>query len=164
MSWLSKTFRKIIPKEIKPAIATAAPVLGGIYGGPLGTAAGAAFASSLTGGRGSAPTITLPGAGMVPMQSSLVVPPSVIKRGAEVAVGAGAGVLGSMLFDDRKKKYRRMNYGNMKAARRAIRRIKGTRKMLKEIERQLPKQQCRRSPPRRSYPSRAKGVEIVNVD
>jgi len=38
-----------------------------------------------------------------------------------------------------KKKYRRMNYTNVRAARRAIRRIKGTRKLLQSIEKQLPR-------------------------
>lgn len=42
-----------------------------------------------------------------------------------------------------KKKYRRMNYGNAKAARRAIRRIKGVRKMLQDIEKQLPRRTVR---------------------
>lgn len=43
----------------------------------------------------------------------------------------------------RRKKYRRMNYGNGKAARRAIRRIKGTRKLLQSIEKQLPRRTVR---------------------
>ena len=38
---------------------------------------------------------------------------------------------------------RRMNYGNGTAARRAIRRIKGTRRMLQDIERSLPKRTVR---------------------
>lgn len=37
---------------------------------------------------------------------------------------------------------RRMNAGNAKAARRAIRRIKAVRHMLQSIERQLPKRKC----------------------
>lgn len=37
---------------------------------------------------------------------------------------------------------RRMNVGNAKAARRAIRRIKGVRKMLQSIESQMPKRKC----------------------
>lgn len=40
-------------------------------------------------------------------------------------------------------KNRRMNPANPKAARRAIRRIKATRKLLQDIERQLPKQKTR---------------------
>jgi len=41
---------------------------------------------------------------------------------------------------------RRMNPLNGKAANRAIRRIKGARKMLQKIERQLPKAKARRTP------------------
>lgn len=39
-------------------------------------------------------------------------------------------------------KSRRMNPGNAKAARRAIRRIKSVRKLLQSIERQMPKRSC----------------------
>lgn len=61
------------------------------------------------------------------------------------AVAAGAAI-GTMLYDaagniiGRRKRRRRINPMNMRAARRAIRRIKGARKMLQQIERQLPKQ------------------------
>lgn len=41
---------------------------------------------------------------------------------------------------------RRMNPLNPRAARRSIRRIKGAMKMLRQIERQLPKQRTRRAP------------------
>ena len=41
---------------------------------------------------------------------------------------------------------RRMNVMNPRAAKRAIRRIKGARKMLQQIERQLPKQRVRSAP------------------
>lgn len=63
-----------------------------------------------------------------------------------LAGGAIAGLpalTGPTNGNGEKKKYRRMNYGNAKAARRAIRRIKGVRKMLQDIERQLPRKQVR---------------------
>jgi len=41
-----------------------------------------------------------------------------------------------------KKKYRRMNYGNIKASSRAIRRVKGTIKHLRKLEKQLPKRKA----------------------
>lgn len=62
----------------------------------------------------------------------------VVRAAGSAAVGAAAG----MLVDDFGRpirKRRRMNFGNAKAARRAIRRIKGTRKLLQSIERQLPR-------------------------
>lgn len=43
-----------------------------------------------------------------------------------------------------RKKGRRMNAGNAKAARRAIRRIKGVRDLLKSIERELPRRPAAR--------------------
>lgn len=48
------------------------------------------------------------------------------------------------------KKYRSMNPLNGRAARRAIRRIKGARKMLQQIERQLPKAKARTHTTRRA--------------
>jgi hypothetical protein len=44
------------------------------------------------------------------------------------------------------KRYRSMNPMNVRAARRAIRRIKGARKLLQQIERQLPKQRVHNRP------------------
>lgn len=65
-----------------------------------------------------------------------------------VATGVAVGAAGAQLFDQFGNpipKRRRMNFGNAKAARRAIRRIKGVRRLLKSIEDQLP----RRPAPRR---------------
>lgn len=68
--------------------------------------------------------------------------------GRAVVVGTTAAAAADILLDEFgqpvRKKRRRMNYGNAKAARRAIRRIKGTRKLLQDIEKQLP----RRAAPR----------------
>lgn len=71
-----------------------------------------------------------------------------VRRGAEILGGAalGAALVGPDGQPMRKR--RRMNFGNAKAARRAIRRIKGTRKLLQDIEKQLPRRTVtRRAPP-----------------
>lgn len=71
-----------------------------------------------------------------------------VRRGAEIIGGAalGAALVGGDGQPMRRR--RRMNFGNAKAARRAIRRIKGTRKLLQDIEKQLPRRTVtRRAPP-----------------
>lgn len=60
-----------------------------------------------------------------------------------IGVGLGAALTIDPLTGEVKKKRRRMNFGNAKAARRAIRRIKGARKLLQDIERQLPRRTVR---------------------
>lgn len=74
---------------------------------------------------------------------------SATPAGRAVVVGTTAAAAADVLFDQFgnpvTRKRRRMNFGNGKAARRAIRRIKGTRKLLQDIEKQLP----RRAAPRR---------------
>lgn len=65
------------------------------------------------------------------------------------AAGAGGAAItklltgggGGGMIDGRRR--RRMNFGNARAAGRAIRRIKGTRKLLKRIESSLPRRPCR---------------------
>ena len=68
---------------------------------------------------------------------------------AVIAGGTTAAAI-DVIFDEFgnpvRRRRRRMNFGNARAAKRAIRRIKGTQKMLKDIEKLLP----RRSAPRRS--------------
>lgn len=60
--------------------------------------------------------------------------------GAVAAGVAGTAAVDYLMDDCRpRKRYRRMNYMNGKAAKRAIRRIKGVRKICADIERQLPK-------------------------
>lgn len=66
--------------------------------------------------------------------------------GAAAGTAIGAGLVGLDAFGQPKKR-RRMNYGNAKAARRAIRRIKGTRKLLQDIEKQLPRRTVRSRAP-----------------
>lgn len=68
--------------------------------------------------------------------------------GSRTLAAASTGFVAGQLFDadgNPVPKRRRMNFGNARAARRAIRRIKGVRRLLKSIEDQLP----RRPAPRR---------------
>ena len=90
------------------------------------------------------------GAGQMSIFSALprIVRSPAVRRGAEIAGGAvlGAALVGPDGQPMRRR--RRMNFGNAKAARRAIRRIKGTRKLLQDIEKQLPRRTVtRRAPP-----------------
>jgi len=124
-------------------------------GNPLGAIVGGAGAllggsSKVSGSRG-----VMPGSGQMSMLPSMSrigagvgtaarVGSSVLRRVpggiGTIATGVGAGM---MLYDafgnPVSRRRRRMNPMNARAARRAIRRIKGARKMLMQIERQLPK-------------------------
>lgn len=73
----------------------------------------------------------LPGIGQLPGLTS--------GGGGDVVVSTPAGPAVVKM----RKRYRRMNYGNARAAKRAIRRIKGVRKLLSDIERQLPRKTVR---------------------
>jgi len=98
----------------------AAPILTKAIPG-LGTASIAYDVASALGSAGKATVKTVravPGKGII----------------AGGAVGAGLAGMGG----GERRKYRRMNYANGKAAMRAVRRIKGTRKLLQKIEKQLP--------------------------
>lgn len=90
----------------------------------------------------------LPAAGAVLAGAGRVLPSIGRVLTGRVATGAAIGAAGAQLFDqfgNPVKRRRRMNFGNARAARRAIRRIKGVRRLLKSIEDQLP----RRPAPRR---------------
>jgi len=75
--------------------------------------------------------------------------------GRAVIGGATAGAVVDVAFDEFgnpiRPRRRRMNFGNAKAAKRAVRRIKGTQKLLKDIEKLLPRRPASRS--RRDLPS-----------
>ena len=58
--------------------------------------------------------------------------------GKGVIAGGGAGYAAASYTRGEGKPRRRINYANGKAASRAIRRVKGTMKMLKRIEKMLP--------------------------
>lgn len=153
---------KVFRRTVLPAVGTA-------IGGPaLGAAVGA-----LTAPRSAAslPTV-LPGAGQVSGFAATPVglPATIGRAGGRVAQAAGLmellpdiGAPGPGVFSQTKPpagyhlskrppyhfvKNRRMNPANGKAAMRAIRRIKATRKLLQKIEKQLPTRTVHRRAPR----------------
>jgi hypothetical protein len=119
----------VIP-GVGPIIGTAASVVGGVLSpskavassaGPLSAPAPAAIAQLRP--TTAMPTISMAGGGG-----------AVVPKGKVAKVGVSPmGTLGIKY-----KKSRRMNAGNAKAARRAIRRIKAVRHLLQGIERELP--------------------------
>lgn len=148
-TWWPKKFGKLLTQN--PQMAQAQPVAGG------------GFISA-----GGTPTKFVTGTAQQPIgtginQMSLV--PALIqgasklgmfgKIGKALPAIIGGGVIGAGIDEffegGTRKKRRRMNYGNGKATRRAIRRIKGARKQLQDIEKLLPKRTSR-SRPRRDDP------------
>lgn len=155
-------------------LSIAAPIVGGFIGGPagfaIGTQVGAAIAPRPKARpvQQFSPTIPLPSfvGGALPV---LATPtrgmrlPTVPRApggppglpGLPIPIpgfggGGGGACPAGFHLDKRSRSFcvrnRRMNPLNGKAASRAIRRIKGARKMLQKIERQLPKQKARRTP------------------
>lgn len=70
--------------------------------------------------------------------------PSILRGAGQVAAGTALGMGLQSALEEQPRRRRRMDYGNVKAAKRAIRRIKGTRKLLQDIERQLPRKTVQR--------------------
>lgn len=101
----------------------------------------------------------LPGAGAVATTVGSTVrrlAPTVALWTRRAAAAAGLYVVGREVYDSlgnhkgRLRKHRTMNPMNVKAARRAIRRVKAARKICHEIESHLPKAKSRgRCPPKR---------------
>ena len=147
--------------------AAAAPIIGGIFGGPAGAAAGAAIGSI---GQKASQANQIARANLV--AANFAAPPL---GGLDLSLGAPAvavtqqlpqGVLANITgplaaqpgaacpagfhIDKRTRsrcvRNRRMNPLNGRAASRAIRRIKGARKMLQKIERSLPRAKARATP------------------
>lgn len=146
---------------------------GFLAGGPLGAVVGGASAfipkaraaapAALPGGMGfvggALPTLTpvrgarLPTIPRIPGPArnipGLPIPLPDLDFGGAGA-GAGGACPAGFHLDKRTRsrcvRNRRMNPLNGRAAMRAIRRIKGARKMLQKIERQLPKAKARRTP------------------
>lgn len=150
-------------------VSFAAPIVGGLIGGPagaaIGTAVGAAIAPKPVAQQAprAAPRPTVqPGTGrstsllpvsMAPLPALSRIPNlgagGVRPPTLELPMAGGACPVGFHL-DKRSRtrcvRNRRMNPLNGKAATRAIRRIKGARKMLQKIERQLPRAKARATP------------------
>ena len=155
-------------------VGIAAPLVGGFFGGPAGFAAGSAVGAAFQkapkapaaapgfmttmpvapGFGGGLPTSLVPirGARLPALPRAPGLPPGLPVPVAPGGFGAGAGGACPAGFhlDKRTRsrcvRNRRMNPLNGRAATRAIRRIKGARKMLQKIERQLPKTRTRRTP------------------
>lgn len=117
--------------SIGRALGSVASVAGRILPGPIGTIA--SVAGRVLGG--SPPTLAMPGGlPMTTLAGGQRPEPGV--RGAvhRMVPGGESGYLPR----------KRMNAGNAKAARRAIRRIKSVRKLLQSIERELPRRPAKR--------------------
>jgi len=144
-SFAKKAFKKIIKPAAKAITQFGGGFLGGIVGGGVVPAAPAP--PPTFGGLPGLPA--LPPGIAAPTQ---LTGPRFTRRipQAQVArIAAGAGVACPQGFHPAKDgsgrcvRNRRMNVLNHRAAMRAIRRIKGARKMLMKIERQLPKPRSR---------------------
>lgn len=83
----------------------------------------------------------LPGVGKIVQQGL----PAVRRQLPGIVGGAAAGFVLDQFGNPVRRKRRRMNPYNPKAARRAIRRIKALRREMQKIERMLPKQRTTRS-------------------
>lgn len=112
--------------RLLPTVARAIPGVGTV----MGIAGGVASAvGAVRGARAVAPTLT----GFTPPGMAPV--PGLRGVAQRLIPGGESGF---------RRKGRRMNAGNAKAARRAIRRIKGVRDLLKSIERELPRRPAAR--------------------
>jgi len=152
VSFLSNVF-----SALAPAIGAAFGPVGAV----VGTAVGAALAPKPRAPAPVAPALAafspqvgIPnislGAPSVPVQLSTQGAQIGRAFGATVPAAAGGACPVGFHLDKRSRsrcvRNRRMNPLNGRAAMRAIRRIKGARKMLQKIERQLPRSKARRTP------------------
>jgi hypothetical protein len=120
--------------SIGKALGGVARVAGGLLPGPLGAVAGAV--GGALAGRSSAPALGLTGGFSPGGPGRAQRPVSGFRGFAErVLPGGRSGYTAAR---------RRMNAGNAKAARRAIRRIKAVRHLLMSIEREMPHRKCTR--------------------
>lgn len=148
-------------------VSVAAPIVGSFFG-PAGTAIGQAVGQSFAPkpAAGAAATTTQvgafsPAAGFpdlslngaaptVPVAAAGKLPPGVLANITGPLSPAGGACPTGFHLDKRTRskcvRNRRMNPLNGRAASRAIRRIKGARKMLQKIERGLPRAKARATP------------------
>jgi len=127
---IERSLRRI--RELRDATRAETPALN--IGGP-------GFMTSMAG------LPSLPGAGGM-VNAMRTYGPGLIKMGKKAAEAAGYIVTAGWIYDQAgnivgKAAKPRMNYMNGRAARRAVRRVRGAMKLLKNIERMLPKQKCR---------------------
>ena len=149
------------------AFSAIAPIVGGFFGGPAGAAIGSAIGGAVNQASQAnqiaraqaamqgftAPSLGLPdlslAAPAVPVRQTL--PQGVLANiTGPLAAQPGAACPAGFHLDKRSRsrcvRNRRMNPLNGRAATRAIRRIKGARKMLQKIERSLPRARARAVP------------------
>jgi hypothetical protein len=134
-SSIGKALGKVAKKVVKsPALA--------MIPGPVG-----ALAKLGVVGGGAAAAVKLSTSKALAVVPKVIPGKGLLKTGAAIA---GGTIAGEAIYDAAgnlvgyKQRRRRMNPLNPKAARRAIRRVKSVRKMLHNIEKQLPKQKCTR--------------------
>lgn len=148
---LFSSIGKILRRSVGAAVSTAIPIIGPSIGAQIA-------ASAVPRSRGFAPPAVLPGVGAimpaggflgtVPLRS-IPLPPAL--RGPE-----GAACPAGFHLDKRTRtrcvRNRRMNFANGRAAKRSLRRIKGTLKLLKGIEKEIaraaPRPRTRQTPTR----------------
>lgn len=145
----------------------AAPIVGGFFGGPVGAAIGSSIggvvnqasqANQIQRAQAAQMAAFSPSFGGAPITLNGMPPPVPVAQGVpgfpmpqqNVLPSAGGACPTGWHMDKRTRsrcvRNRRMNPLNGRAASRAIRRIKGARKMLQKIERSLPRAKARAVP------------------
>jgi hypothetical protein len=133
LSKLAKGAKNVIKSVARSPVTAMLP-------GPVGAIAKAGAALGI--GAGVAKVAVSSSKALVPLGGKVISKPGV---GKIAAATVGGTIAGDYLYDaagnivGQHRRHRRMNVLNGKAATRAIRRVKGVRKMLQKIERQLPK-------------------------
>lgn len=154
---------KKLGRAIRPLAGAALGVVGGAFGGPAGAAIGSRIGGVIAQrGRGRSvpfpavqgiaalPVLAgaariLPGLGRIGSTIGRVARTPAARRVGRVAGAIGTVVSGGLILDALtgevvgRRRSKRINPMNVKAMRRAIRRVKGGRKIAQEIERMLPK-------------------------
>jgi hypothetical protein len=110
------------------------PVLGAVAGALARAGILRGTAGRLLGG-GARKVLTGPIASSIPVAIGSGARGKILRAGGAVAAATGASMIGTGLagkfFGGERKRYRRMNTGNVKALNRAIRRVEGFQKLVK---------------------------------
>lgn len=158
---------KKLGRSLRPLAGAALGVVGGAFGGPAGAAIGSRIGGVIAQrghgrsvpfpkvqGIAALPVLAgaariLPGLGRIGSTIGRVARTPAARRVGRVAGAIGTVVSGGLILDALtgevvgRHRSRRINPMNVRAMRRAIRRIKGGRKIAQEIERMLPKRRAR---------------------
>ncbi len=142
--------------SLKSWLGGAAKKLGGLVGGIPG--------ALISGAGGLLAPTPMPAAPAAQPAFSMAGPGQRVPTAAQAARGVEAVGVSSMgTVGIRFGKTRRMNSGNAKAARRAIRRIKGVRHLLQSIERELPRRPAIKSGGSRGVITRAEAARALRA-